>query len=281
MSGSDSLGETTPLLLGVIAEDEEAGKQQEGRYRRMTSAAKEKWNKVRTVMRFRRTRAVRRPGLGKRRVSVRGSLAFPFYASAEAIEREREASFTASKPVLEPVQALSSLVRGGTIRSAVDGTVLAPPHHVALVKSVPAYTPYCRKARHRNFHLWWLNEFRHWWKSSRLLVRIGGLETLAREYWISMVDLSPTRYKQAVLRSYKYYKHLGQGGPMRGFMDRCQPITRSIRITVGAWRWIESAPSRRLKMGVEETMVRFSFRPVRPWNLAKCIYVRKLFCFLG
>ena len=181
MSG---LGESTPLL----------GLAEEG-----SSKAKEKWGKVRAAthagIAFRRTKPAPRPALGRgpagRRVSVRGSLAFPFYPSAVEVESESEAS---SKPVVEPVQALSPLVRGGKI-SGSDGTVLAKPHPASIVKSVPAYTPYSRKARHRNFHIWWLNEFRHWWKSSRLLVRLGGLETLALEMWTRMVVLSPFRFK--------------------------------------------------------------------------------------
>lgn len=43
---------------------------------------------------------------------------------------------------------------------------------------------------------------------------------------------------------------------MRWFLQRCHPFTRSLRILVGAWRWVESAQCRRLEIGVEETMVR-------------------------
>ena len=39
---------------------------------------------------------------------------------------------------------------------------------------------------------------------------------------------------------------------MRGFLKDVQPFTRTIRIVVATWRWIEAAPCRRLEVGVEE-----------------------------
>jgi len=64
---------------------------------------------------------------------------------------------------LRPIDALSPLVAGGVI-VATDGykTAVHPP---SVVKSLPAFAPFPRRARHRSFALWWLNEFRHWWKS--------------------------------------------------------------------------------------------------------------------
>jgi hypothetical protein len=111
-------------------------------------------------------------------------------------------------------------------------------------------------ARHRSYFLWWTNQFRHWWKSSRLLVRLGGLSTYAHDAaaWAALVAISPLTHK-SVRKAFKYYKHLGQGGPMRWFLKIVHPFTRGCRILVGAWRWVESAQCRRFEVGVEEFMV--------------------------
>ena len=64
---------------------------------------------------------------------------------------------------LRPIDALAPLVAGGII-VATDGYKTVP-HPPSSVKSLPAYVPFRRMARHRSFTLWWINEFRHWWKS--------------------------------------------------------------------------------------------------------------------
>jgi hypothetical protein len=216
------------------------------------SDAKKHWDTLRNVthagIAFRRAPpGRRRSGVGHR-MSVRGSLAFPFF-SEESVRDDDD-----HKDVVEPIEALTPLVAGGKIR-VLDGTVVGP-RSPSIIKSIPAYAPYRRMARHRSFYLWWTNEFRHWWKSSRLLVRLGGLDTQARDpiFWAKMVTLNPLRYK-SLRKMTKIVKRLGQGGPMRFFLGRVHPFTRSLRILVAAWRWVESAQCRRLEVGVEETMV--------------------------
>lgn len=39
----------------------------------------------------------------------------------------------------------------------------------STTKSHPPYAPERRGRRHRDPRVYWLNEFRHWWKTSRLL----------------------------------------------------------------------------------------------------------------
>ena len=56
-------------------------------------------------------------------------------------------------------------------------------------------------------------------------------------------------------RALRLVKKLGRGGPMRWFLQTVQPFTRTLRIVVGSWRWIEAAQCRRLEVGVEEFMV--------------------------
>jgi hypothetical protein len=50
------------------------------------------------------------------------------------------------------------------------------PHHHSHnhPRSTPYLPPQKRYSRHRNFWVFQLNQFRHWWKTSRLLVRLSG-----------------------------------------------------------------------------------------------------------
>ena len=41
---------------------------------------------------------------------------------------------------------------------------------------------------------------------------------------------------------------------MHAFLDEVQPFTRTVRIIIAAWRWIEAAKPRRAEVGVEEAM---------------------------
>ena len=66
------------------------------------------------------------------------------------------------KREVHPVDGLSPLVTGGEI-VATDG-YKTYPRPASVVKSLPANAPFQRRARHRSFYLWWINEFRHWWK---------------------------------------------------------------------------------------------------------------------
>lgn len=173
--------------------------------------------------------------------------------------------------VFEPVDALAPLVSGGLIVTTTNTPTgyRTASHPPSTVKSLPSYAPFRRKARHRSFTLWWINEFRHWWKSSRLLVRLAGLWTLAVtvEFLAKMQAIEPYIHKKHahktvaanaknVNKALKIVKKLGRGGELRWFLKTVKPFTRALRILVGIWRWIEAAQCRRLEVGVEEAMVR-------------------------
>jgi hypothetical protein len=98
-------------------------------------------------------------------------------------------------------------------------------------------------------------EFRHWWKSSRLLVRLGGLYVYSFDPTVAptILLLDPEKRK-TIKKLFKFAKNLGQGGQLRIFVMTVKPFTRSMRILVGAWRWFEAAPCRRDEVGVEEIM---------------------------
>jgi len=187
------------------------------------------------------------------------------------------------RAAVEPLDGLSPLSVTGSI-TTTDGYT-THPRPVSTVKSLPAFAPFRRTARHRSFYLWWINEFRHWWKSSRLLVRLAGLFTLALTGVFLQRMLSVTPYhvlphlsnksnkwshkqkKHALKLFYKemnrntrhavkIVKKLGQGGPMRFFLQYVHPFTRSLRLLVGVWRWTEAAQCRRGEVGTEEAFVR-------------------------
>lgn len=56
---------------------------------------------------------------------------------------------------VHPVEGLAPLFLNGI--GEYDGREHVPYRDATLVKSVPAIAPYCRKARHRSFYLWWTN----------------------------------------------------------------------------------------------------------------------------
>lgn len=168
--------------------------------------------------------------------------------------------------ILEPADGLAPLASGGTIVCTNGYRTTTRP--ASSVKSLPAFAPFRRTDRHRNFYLWWLNEFRHWWKSSRLLVRLAGLWTLAItvDFLAKMHSVDPYKdprkhkHRANVKNSEKavrVVKKLGRGGEMRWFLQTVQVFTRCLRIVIGTWRWVEAAQCRRLEVGVEEAMVRF------------------------
>ena len=133
------------------------------------------------------------------------------------------------------------------------------------------------RRQERNFsHLHYLNVvcfFLCYSFKSRLLVRLAGLWTLAATaiFMAKMVQVTPGPFKHHELRymeknahrAYKIVKELGQGGPMKYFLNFIHPVTRSLRIIVGAWRWIESAQCRRGEVGTEEAMVRVRRRKTK------------------
>jgi hypothetical protein len=152
---------------------------------------------------------------------------------------------------MQPIDGIMPLIKG----SAPKGVVVHPRPEPSF-KSIPTFAPYRRMARHRAFYLYWLNQFRHWWKSSRLLVRLGGLIVFAADALIwEQLTTANLKRRKGRKRAAKLSKHLGQGGPMHWFLQICRPFTRTVRIVVAVWRWIEAAKPRRREVGVEEAMV--------------------------
>jgi hypothetical protein len=160
---SNPAGEDTPLLLAEST-GEDTGPLGDGTERAIPR-----------VVSFRRTSILAKDskkkggggGLsrGNAGTSLRGvDLLFPSQEDKEALS----SSGNNNLKQLEPIDALAPLVAGGVI-VATNGykTGVRPP---SSVKALPAYAPFLRRARHRSFALWWINEFRHWWKSRYVFV---------------------------------------------------------------------------------------------------------------
>eukprot|EP00539_Tryblionella_compressa_P014177 CAMPEP_0178819250 /NCGR_PEP_ID=MMETSP0746-20121128/2870_1 /TAXON_ID=913974 /ORGANISM="Nitzschia punctata, Strain CCMP561" /LENGTH=819 /DNA_ID=CAMNT_0020480499 /DNA_START=138 /DNA_END=2597 /DNA_ORIENTATION=- len=108
-------------------------------------------------------------------------------------------------------------------------------------KTNPKLPPVVRFKRHRNFYIFEINQFRHWWKTSRLLVRLSGgyeycLNNLA---WFAMGAFNVKKHKQAK-RALKSMKAIGRGGVSREFLQNVHPFTRSVRLLLAIARGWEA-----------------------------------------
>ena len=69
-----------------------------------------------------------------------------------------------------------------------------------------------------------------------------------------MASFDVTRHRQSKLAA-KLSKRIGQGGPMRIFLDEVQPFTRSVRAFLAVSRAIEAHVDNRLfEVAVAETL---------------------------
>jgi len=123
-------------------------------------------------------------------------------------------------------------------------------------KTHPKMAPELRFARHRNYYVYQLNQFRHWWKTSRLLVRVsGGYEfCINKVHWIEMGLYKVSRHKQAK-KALKSVKGIGRGGPSADFLAVVQPFTRGIRIVLAVARgWEARVDNRFLEVLLAEIL---------------------------
>jgi len=134
-------------------------------------------------------------------------------------------------------------------------------------KTIPALCPEFRGRRHRNLNVWRLNEFRHWWKSSRLLVRLVGSYEWCHDvvHWTLMATFKVTKQKGAK-HAFRQYKAIGRGGPNTDFLSDVKPFTRSIRIILAVSRALEARVDNRLtEVGMAEAMAFMGNRCFRHW----------------
>jgi hypothetical protein len=103
-------------------------------------------------------------------------------------------------------------------------------------KTSPPMCPETRFKRHRNYYIWTLNQFRHWWKTSRLLVRLsGGYENcLDPLKWEAMGTYVVSKRKQGKM-ALRSMKAIGRGGPSSDFLKTVKPVSgRIIKLSSGA-----------------------------------------------
>jgi hypothetical protein len=141
-------------------------------------------------------------------------------------------------------------IEGGTSHSKFDEGITQHP------KTNPKLPPTLRFKRHRNYYIFQLNQFRHWWKTSRLLVRLsGGYEyCLSTIYWTAMGLYDVTRRKQSK-HALKAMKTIGRGGVSKDFLKHVKPFTRSIRIVLAVARgWEARVDNRMFEVLIAEGM---------------------------
>jgi hypothetical protein len=127
-----------------------------------------------------------------------------------------------------------------------------PSHHHPHTN--PRLPPEKRGLRHRHYYIYQLNQFRHWWKTSRLLVRLAGALVFCEDdlMWETMAGFDVSRHKQA-RRAGKMVKKIGRGGPIKPFLDVVHPFTRSIRIVLAVARaWEAKVDNRLYEVGLAE-----------------------------
>mmetsp|Transcript_59263 Transcript_59263/g.144912 ORF Transcript_59263/g.144912 Transcript_59263/m.144912 type:complete len:878 (-) Transcript_59263:4409-7042(-) len=130
---------------------------------------------------------------------------------------------------------------GGTSESKFDEGITQHP------KTNPKLPPTLRYKRHRNYYIFELNQFRHWWKTSRLLVRLsGGYEyCLSTLHWTAMGLYNVNKRKQGK-HALKAMKTIGRGGVSKDFLKHVKPFTRSIRIVLAVARGWEARVDNRM-----------------------------------
>ena len=144
-------------------------------------------------------------------------------------------------------------------------------------KTIPELAPEKRGKRHRNPGLYTINQFRHWWKTSRLLVRLAGSYVLCRDlvHWTMMrsYDVTTKRGAKAALKEVKL---IGRGGGNRLFLQNAHPFTRTLRIFIAMARaWEARVDNRFYEVGIAEGMAflgnrcfRYDARNVSDWITA-------------
>lgn len=142
-------------------------------------------------------------------------------------------------------------------------------------KTIPELAPEKRGKRHRHPALWSINQFRHWWKTSRLLVRLSGSYGWCHDIvmWTLMGTLDVTT-KKGAKGALKQVKRIGRGGPNRIFLKNVHPFTRTLRIFIACARaWEARVDNRFYEVGIAEGMAfmgnrcfRYYARHIADWT---------------
>ncbi len=138
----------------------------------------------------------------------------------------------------------------------------------AILKTMPSKPPEKRFKRHRTTTLRHVNDFRHWWKTSRLLVRIAGTLVLCFQLydWSTNLPKIILHKKKGMKDALKAVKALGRGGMNRPFLEGVHPFTRTVRLYMAIMRGIEArADNRFWEVLIAEAMAFMGNRSIRWW----------------
>lgn len=135
-------------------------------------------------------------------------------------------------------------------------------------KTIPTKPPERRGKRHRDANFQRLNDFRHWWKTSRLLVRIAGSLSFAFVYynWSDILPLLVAQKHKGIKAAVKVEKVIGRGGKNRPFLKGVQPFTRTMRLYMAINRGVEASVDNRFwEVLVAEALAFMGNRSSRWW----------------
>mmetsp|Transcript_17226 Transcript_17226/g.32607 ORF Transcript_17226/g.32607 Transcript_17226/m.32607 type:complete len:884 (-) Transcript_17226:131-2782(-) len=135
-------------------------------------------------------------------------------------------------------------------------------------KTIPTKPPEKRGKRHRAAYFRRMNDFRHWWKTSRLLVRIAGSLCFAFVYynWSDILPILVAQKHKGIKAAVKVEKVIGQGGKNRPFLKGVQPFTRTMRLYMAINRGIEASVDNRFwDVLIAEALAFMGNRSLRWW----------------
>ncbi|GAX23460.1 hypothetical protein FisN_15Lh156 [Fistulifera solaris] len=133
-------------------------------------------------------------------------------------------------------------------------------------RTSPRLPPEVRGKRHRLYYIDILNQFRHWWKTSRLLVRLAGTTVLCQKSWELMTEWDVEKRRQ-MKQAVRMVKQLGRGGPIQLFLAEVQVFTRTIRLVLAMARaWEARVDNRFYEVGLAEACALMGNRCFRYWS---------------
>ncbi|KAI2512599.1 hypothetical protein MHU86_1818 [Fragilaria crotonensis] len=184
--------------------------------------------------------------------------------SLDAHASEYTSLLTPTKPIFgKESTSLGSLSFDGStdleVRLIIYCLFTVSHYHHQHPKTIPTLCPEQRGKRHRHPALRNANHFRHWWKTSRLLVRLTGSYEFCHSAlnWTTMAKLDVTMRKQGKM-ALRQVKAIGRGGPNRDFLQNMHIFTRTLRIVIATFRALEARVDNRfLEVGLAEFMAFF------------------------
>lgn len=135
-------------------------------------------------------------------------------------------------------------------------------------KTLPIKAPVRRGKRHRAPNFRRLNNFRHWWKTARLLVRLAGAICFAFVFydWTKTLSKLALNKPKGMKAAVKTMKVIGRGGLNRPFLKGVQPFTRTMRMYMAINRGFEASVDDRFwEVLISEAFAFMGNRSLRWW----------------